>query len=81
MGLHSKMSATAEELTEANANLRNNLSETAEYLPKAPSESGPEDPMGTPDMPKANSMSQAHGRVRRPESWLRAPSIALWCGT
>jgi len=56
------MSATAEELTEADLNVRNNLSETAEYLPKEPSESGPEDPMGTPDMPKANSMSQAQGR-------------------
>jgi hypothetical protein len=60
--LHSKMSATAEELTEADVNVRNNLSETAEYLPKEPSESGPEDPMGTPNMPKANSMSQAQGR-------------------
>jgi eukaryotic-like serine/threonine-protein kinase len=62
VGLHSEMNATAEELTEADVNVRNNLSETAEYLPKEPSESGPEDPMGTPDMPKANSMSQAQGR-------------------
>ncbi|HKI21649.1 MAG TPA: serine/threonine-protein kinase, partial [Isosphaeraceae bacterium] len=56
------MSATAEELTEAGVNVRNNLSETADYLPKEPSDSGPEDPMGTPDMPKANSTSQAQGR-------------------
>ncbi len=62
MGLHSKMSATAEELAEADVNIGNTLSETAEYLPKEPSESGPADPMGTPDMPKANSMSQAQGR-------------------
>ncbi len=62
MGLHSKMSTTAEELAEADVNFRNNLSETALYLPKEPSESGPADPMGTPDMPKANSMSLAQGR-------------------
>jgi hypothetical protein len=56
------MSATAEELTQTDVNVRNNLGETAEYLPKDPSESGPEDPMGTPDMPKANSVPQAQGR-------------------
>jgi len=56
------MSATAEELTDAGVNVRNNLGETAEYVPKEPSDSGPEDPMGTPDMSKANSISQPQGR-------------------
>jgi hypothetical protein len=56
------MSATAEELTKTGVNLRNNLGETAVYLPKEPLDSGPEDPMGTPDMPNANSVSQAQGR-------------------
>src|SRR5271155_745417 len=56
------MSATAEELTEADVNVRNNLSETAEYLPKEPSETGADDPMGSSDMSKANPTSQAQGR-------------------
>src|SRR5271155_1137682 len=56
------MSATAEELTEADVNVRNNLSETAEYLPKPPSESGLDVPMGNSDMPKANYTPQVHGR-------------------
>ena len=38
------------------------MDETVAYEPKASSGSGPEDPMGSSDMPKANSTSQAHGR-------------------
>jgi hypothetical protein len=56
------MNAMAEELTEADVNARNDLGETAEYRPKDTSDSGRADPMGTPDMPNANSTTQAHGR-------------------
>jgi hypothetical protein len=56
------MSATAEQLTGVDLKVENVLSETADYQPKRSSESGPEDPMGTLDMPKANSTSQAQGR-------------------
>lgn len=56
------MSATAEELAEADVDARGRLGETAEYRPKDSSDSGPADPMGTPDMPNANSMTQQQGR-------------------
>ncbi len=62
VGLQSKMNATAEELTQADVDARGGLGETAEYRPKDTSDSGPADPMGTPDMPNANSMTQLQGR-------------------
>ena len=56
------MTATAEELPGADLNDSNRMDETVAYEPKAPSGSGPEDPMGSSDMPKANPTPQAHGR-------------------
>jgi len=54
------MNATAEELPGADMN---NMDETAVHEPKDQSGSGPEDPMGSSDMPKANqSHQQAQGR-------------------
>jgi serine/threonine protein kinase len=60
--LRSKMSATAEQLTGVDFRVGDSLSETADYPPKRSSESGPDDPMGTLDMPKASSSSQPLGR-------------------
>ena len=56
------MSATAEELPGADVNHDSRMDETVAYEPKDPSGSGPEDPMGSSDMPKANLTSQAQGR-------------------
>jgi len=56
------MSATAEELPGADVNHDRRMDETVEYEPKAPSRSGPEDPMGSSDMPKANLTFHAQGR-------------------
>ena len=51
------MSATAEELAGDGRAPRYRLDETVAYEPKDPSRSGPEDPMGSSDMPKANPIS------------------------
>jgi len=56
------MSATAEELPGADVSHDNHMDETVTYEPKDPSRSGPEDSMGSSDMPKANLTSQGHGR-------------------
>jgi eukaryotic-like serine/threonine-protein kinase len=56
------MTATAEEVPGADLNDSNRMAETVAYEPKTPSESGPDDPMGNSDMPKANPTPQAHGR-------------------
>jgi hypothetical protein len=54
------MNATAEELPGADIN---NMDETVVHQPKNQSGSGPEDPTGRSDMPKANhSLQQAQGR-------------------
>jgi serine/threonine protein kinase len=56
------MSATAEEIPDADVQSNDRMCETVAYEPKAASESGPEDSMGSPDMPIANSSPQAQGR-------------------
>jgi eukaryotic-like serine/threonine-protein kinase len=56
------MTATAEEVPGADLNDSNRMAETVAYEPKPPSESGPDGPMGSSDMSKANLTSQAHGR-------------------
>ena len=56
------MTATAEEVPGADLNDSNRMAETVAYEPKSSSESGPADPMGSSDMPKANTTPQAHGR-------------------
>ena len=56
------MTATAEEVPGADLNDSNRMAETVAYEPKTPSESGPDGPMGSSDMPKANPTPQAHGR-------------------
>jgi eukaryotic-like serine/threonine-protein kinase len=55
------MTATAEEVPGADLNDSNRMAETVAYKPKSSSESGPIDPMGSSDMPKADT-SHAHGR-------------------
>ncbi len=62
VGVVQLMTATAEELPGADLNDSNRMAETVAYEPKSPSESGPDDPMGSSDMPKANPTPQAHGR-------------------
>ena len=56
------MTATAEEVPNADLNDSNRMAETVAYEPKPSSESGPIDPMGRSDMPNANITPQAHGR-------------------
>jgi serine/threonine protein kinase len=56
------MSATAEEMPGAEVNHDPRMDETVTYEPKDSSRSGPEDPMGSSDMPKANLTAQAQGR-------------------
>ncbi len=56
------MTATAEEVPGADLNDSNRMAETVAYEPKTPSESGPDGPMGSSDMPNANPTPQAHGR-------------------
>ena len=54
------MNATAEQLPDADMN---HMDETVVHEPKDQSGSGPEDPMGSSDMPKANhSLQQVQGR-------------------
>jgi serine/threonine protein kinase len=56
------MSATAEELPGAELNHDPRMDETVAYEPKDPSRSGPEDSMGSSDMPNAHPTSPAQGR-------------------
>ncbi len=56
------MSATAEDLRGAELNGKGRMAETVGYEPKDSSASGPEDPMGSSDMPNPNASSTAHGR-------------------
>jgi hypothetical protein len=62
VGVVQLMTATAEEVPGADLNDSNRMAETVAYEPKPPSESGPDGPMGSSDMSKANLTSQAHGR-------------------
>ena len=62
MGVVQLMTATAEEVPGADLNDSNRMAETVAYEPKSSSESGPVDPMGSSDMPKADTTPQAHGR-------------------
>ncbi len=55
------MSATAEDLREADLSGKDRMGETIAYEPNASSASGPED-MGSSDMSNVNSSSQAQGR-------------------
>ena len=68
------MSATAEDLRGADLNGKDRMDETVAYEPNASSASGPEDPMGSSDMPNANSSS--HG-TRSLQLRLRCPA-ARW---
>src|SRR6476661_1095079 len=61
MGVARPMSAAAEELPGTDASRDTRLDETAAYKSKVASRSGPDDPMGSSDMPKANP-SERHGR-------------------
>ncbi len=56
------MSATAEDLRGAELNGKGRMAETVGYEPKDSSASGPEDLMGSSDMPNPNASSTAHGR-------------------
>ena len=56
------MSATAEELPGADVDSNDRMRDTAPYEPKSSSVSGPEDSMGSRDMPNPNSPPQAQGR-------------------
>src|SRR5271156_216656 len=56
------MTATAEDLPEVELTDHNRMGETVAYEPKTSSNSGPEDPSGSSDMPKANYTPQVHGR-------------------
>jgi eukaryotic-like serine/threonine-protein kinase len=56
------MTATAEDLPNVDLNDHNRMGETVAYEPKTSSNSGPEDPSGSSDMPKANYTPQVHGR-------------------
>jgi hypothetical protein len=56
------MTATAEDLPNVDLNDQNRMGETVAYEPKTSSNSGPEDPTGSSDMPKANYTPQVHGR-------------------
>src|SRR5271156_1126809 len=56
------MTATAEDLPEVELTDHNRMGETVAYEPKTSSDSGPADPMGSSDMPKADTPPQAHGR-------------------
>ena len=56
------MSATAEDLRGAELNGKGRMADTVGYEPKDSSASGPEDPMGSSDMPNPNASSTAHGR-------------------
>jgi serine/threonine protein kinase len=56
------MSATAEELHGAELNHDPCMDETVAYETKDPSRSGPDDSMGSSDMPNANLTSHAQGR-------------------
>ncbi len=56
------MTATAEEVPGADLNDSNRMAETVAYEPKSSSDSGPLDRMGSSDMPKADTTTQAHGR-------------------
>ena len=56
------MNATADELPGADLNSGNGMDETVAYEPKVSSASGPLGPMGSSDMPNANSLPPAHSR-------------------
>jgi serine/threonine protein kinase len=56
------MAATVEEAPGADLNASNRMAETVAYEPESSSGSGPVDPMGSSDMPKANPTPGAHGR-------------------
>ena len=62
VGVVQLMTATAEEVPGADLNDGNRMAETVAYEPESSSGSGPVDPMGSSDMPKANPTPQAHGR-------------------
>jgi hypothetical protein len=55
------MTTTAEDLPNVDLTGRNRMGETIAYEPKS-SNSGPDDPPGSSDMPKANYTPQVHGR-------------------
>ena len=61
MGVGQLMTTTAEDLPNVDLNDQNRMGETIAYEPKT-SNSGPDDPSGSSDMPKANYTPQAHGR-------------------
>ena len=73
VGVVQLMTATAEEVPGADLNDSNRMAETVAYEPKSSSESGPDDPMGSSDMPKANPTPQrtvATPSVREPGRWM-----------
>ena len=75
------MTATAEEVPGADLNDSNRMAETVAYEPKPPSESGPDGPMGSSDMSKANLTSQAHGRYIFGSGARRGIASKRWPGS